>query len=313
MATKTPVLVVGATGNLGFEIAKQLSRQEGAQVSALVRPGGEQNPRKQEKLEALRQHNVQLVEGDLFDKASLKQACQGIEVIVSAVNGDADVVVEGQTNLIKAAEAAGVRRFIPSDYSVDYRKLDWGDNYQLNFRKAVFTTLQGSKRLSYTLILCGTFMETLFSPFGMVFDFQKGRFKYWGDGETRFDVTSLHDVAAYTAAAALDAGMANQALEIAGDTITMKQLKALYEAHTIEVLSERNLGSTSELLHWIDSHRDSAQSPNDYLPQQYHYAMVSGKGKLDKNLTDRYPNIRPINVINYVRNHYKTETLGVRS
>ncbi|NJN48642.1 MAG: NmrA family NAD(P)-binding protein [Alkalinema sp. RL_2_19] len=312
MATKTPVLVVGATGTLGFEIAKQLSRQEGVQVHALVRLGGEANPRKQEKLEALRQHNVNLITGDILDKTSLQNACKQIEVVISAVNGDANIMVAGQTNLIQAAEAAGVRRFIPSDYSVDYRKLDWGDNYQLNFRKAILTTLQGSQRLSYTLILSGVFMETLFNPFGIVFDFQKGRFKYWGDGHTAFDVTSLHDVAAYTAAAALDEGMANQALEVAGDTLTMKQLQALYEENTIEVLHERNLGSVSDLLHWIAVHREYSTTPNRYLAQQYHYALVSGKGKLEKQLNDRYPHIRPITIKDYVRNHYKTENLGVR-
>ncbi|MBE9030728.1 NmrA family NAD(P)-binding protein [filamentous cyanobacterium LEGE 11480] len=312
MATKTAVLIAGATGTLGFEIAKQLSRQEGVQVNALVRPGSESNPHKQEKLEALRQHNVTLVEGDLLDKNSLTNACQNIEVVISAVNGDANIMVEGQTNLIKAAEAGGVRRFIPSDYSVDYRKLDWGDNYQLNFRKAILTTLQGSKKLSYTLILSGVFMETLFNPFGMVFDFQKGRFKYWGDGETAFNTTSLHDVAAFTAAAALDEGLANQALEIAGDTLTMKELKALYEENTIEVLHTRNPGSVADLLNWIAVHRENSASPNDYLAQQYHYALVSGKGALDKDLKDRYPNLRAISVKEYIRNHYKTENLGVR-
>jgi NAD(P)-dependent dehydrogenase (short-subunit alcohol dehydrogenase family) len=313
MATKLPVLVAGATGMLGFEIAKQLSRQEGVTVYALIRPGAETNPHKQEKIEALRQHNVHCLTGDLFNRVSLEQACQNIEVIVSAVNGDANVMVEGQNNLIKAAEATGVRRFIPSDYSIDYRKLEWGDNYRLNFSKAILNTLQASKRLSYTLILNGIFMETLFSPFSIVFDFQKGRFKYWGDGNTEFDTTSLHDVAAYTAAAVLDEGLTNQALEVAGATLTMKQLKALYEANTIEILGERNLGSVNDLLQWIDTHRETAKSPTEYLAQQYHYALVSGKGKLDKHLNDRYPQIRPISIKDYIRNHYKTERLGVRS
>lgn len=313
MATKISVLVAGATGMLGFEIAKQLSRQEGVTVYALIRPDAVNNPHKQEKIEALRLHNVHFATGDLFDQTSLNKACQNIEVVVSAVNGDADVMVEGQTNLIKAAVNAGVRRFIPSDYSVDYRKLNWGDNYQLNFKKAILNTLEANKRLSYTLVLNGIFMETLFSPFSLVFDFQKGRFKYWGDGNTEFNTTSLYDVAAYTAAAVLDEGLANQALEIAGDTLTMKQLKALYEANTIEILGERRLGSLNDLQQWINNHREVAQSPIDYLAQQNHYVLVSGKGRLDQICNDRYPNIRPISVKDYIRSHYKTEKLGVRS
>jgi uncharacterized protein YbjT (DUF2867 family) len=312
MSDKIPVLVAGATGMLGFEITKKLSRQEGIEVRALIRPSALDNPHKQETLNALKNHGVQFVWGDLQNPNSLNDACYGVQTVISAVNGDADVMIDGQTNLIRAAEAAGVRRFIPSDYSVDYRKLDWGDHEPLNHHKAILMVLQGCKQMSYTLILNGVFMETLFSPFGSVFDFQKGVFKYWGDGNTEFDTTSLYDVASYTAAAALDEGLANQALEVAGDVLTMKQLKQLYEAHTIEVLGEKNQGSLSDLLTRIVRQQENAKSPMDYLPLQYHYVLVSGKGKLDRRLNDRYADIWPLSVQDYIRNHYRTEVVGVR-
>jgi hypothetical protein len=40
--------------------------------------------------------------------------------------GAAIVEVLGQKNLIDAAKQQGVKRFIPSDYSVDYRQLSLG-------------------------------------------------------------------------------------------------------------------------------------------------------------------------------------------
>ncbi|MDZ8092618.1 MAG: NmrA family NAD(P)-binding protein [Nostoc sp. DedQUE05] len=39
-------------------------------------------------------------------------------MVVSAI-GNNDVTVPGQKNLIDAAKQQGVKRFIPSDYSVD--------------------------------------------------------------------------------------------------------------------------------------------------------------------------------------------------
>jgi len=63
-----------------------------------------------------------IVEGDLMKGETLLLACAEVDVIVSAV-GNNDVTVLGQKNLIDAAKEQGVKRFIPSDYSVEYRKL----------------------------------------------------------------------------------------------------------------------------------------------------------------------------------------------
>ncbi|HYO80566.1 MAG TPA: hypothetical protein VES20_04125 [Bryobacteraceae bacterium] len=38
--------------------------------------------------------------------------------------------------MARAAERNGVRRFIPSDFSIDYRKLDFGDNDNLDMRSS---------------------------------------------------------------------------------------------------------------------------------------------------------------------------------
>jgi nucleoside-diphosphate-sugar epimerase len=66
-----------------------------------------------------------IFEGDLIKAETLLLACAEVDVIVSAV-GNNDVTVLGQKNLIDAAKQQGVKRFIPSDYSVDYRKLSLG-------------------------------------------------------------------------------------------------------------------------------------------------------------------------------------------
>jgi len=41
-----------------------------------------------------------------------------------------EVTVPGQKNLIDAAKQQGVKRFFPSDYSVDYRQLSLGRQRQ---------------------------------------------------------------------------------------------------------------------------------------------------------------------------------------
>ena len=61
----------------------------------------------------------------------------------------------------------------------------------------------------------------------------------------------------------------------------MKQLQASYESATGKKLETKHLGSVEELKSWIENKKQTADSPLEYIPQQYEYAMVSGKGKLD--------------------------------
>ena len=235
---------------------------------------------------------VTIVEGDVMKPETLLPACSGVDVVVSAI-GNNEVTVPGQKNLIDAAKQQSVKRFIPSDYSVDYRKLDYGDNHNLDMRKEVFEYLQQSG-LEYTLVLNGMFTESV--TYMPMFDLKNQIFQYWGDGEMPMDLTTTDDTAKYVAAAVSDPDLANTALEVAGDTLTPKQLKATYEAATGTQLTEKHLGSIAEMKAWIADKKASASSIEEYVYDQYIYAMVSGKGKLDRIENDRYPQIHPMTV-----------------
>ena len=294
MTTNLTVLVVGSTGMLGFKIVSALLAKGNFAVRAMVRSISNSNTEIHQKIEAMKAKGAAIVEGNLMQPETLLPVCEGVDVVVSAV-GNNDVTVPGQKNLIDAAKQQGVKRFIPSDYSVDYRKLDYGDNDNLDKRKEVFEYLQQSG-LEYTLILNGAFMDNVGTPYMPQFDLEHQTFRYWGDGETALDFTTTDDTAKYVAEAVTDPDLANTALEVAGDVLTAKQLKAAYEEVTGQPLAEKPLSSVAELQAWIAAKKPSASSPIEYVPQQYEYTMVSGKGKLDRIQNDRYPHIKPLTV-----------------
>jgi uncharacterized protein YbjT (DUF2867 family) len=293
MASKLTVLVVGSTGMLGSKIISALLDKGATVVKAMVRPGSNN-----QKIEEMVAQGIIIVEGDLMKPETLLPICQGVDVVISAV-GNNETTVPGQKNLIDAAKAQGVKRFIPSDYSVDYRKLDYGDNDNLDKRKEVFSYLQQSG-LEYTLILNGAFMDNIGTPYAAQFDLENGVFEYWGDGETPLDFTTTDDTAKYVAEAVSDPDLVNTALEVAGDVLSNKQLLTAYEEATGKKLIEKRLGSVADLKAWIEQKKPSANSPVEYVPQQYEYAMVSGKGKLDNIQNSRYPNIQPLTVRQYL-------------
>ena len=168
MTTKLTVLVVGSTGMLGSKIVSALLDKGTIQVKAMVRSSNDSNEENRQKIEAMKAKGAAIVEGNLMQPETLLSVCEGVDVVVSAV-GNNEVTVPGQKNLIDAAKQQGVKRFIPSDYSVDYRKLDYGDNDNLDMRKQVFEYLQQSG-LEYTLILNGAFMDNVGTPYMPQFD-----------------------------------------------------------------------------------------------------------------------------------------------
>ena len=105
-------LVTGATGLLGSHIVEQL-RKRGKPVRVLVRPGSDRS--------WLETQDVEFVEGDITDPASLQRACQGCEVVYHSAAKVGDwgpwedfkrITIDGTRNVCEAAIAAGVRRLL---------------------------------------------------------------------------------------------------------------------------------------------------------------------------------------------------------
>lgn len=117
------ILVVGATGNLGGDIALRLLRQ-GKPVRVLLRHNSPAEAMAAQGMatrpQTLIDAGAQPVYGDMKDRASLDAAMQGVETVIttanSALRGGADnpvtIELQGNMNLIDAAKAAGVDHFI---------------------------------------------------------------------------------------------------------------------------------------------------------------------------------------------------------
>lgn len=297
--TKTKVLIVGVTGWLGNRIAHALLDQGNAAVSGLVRPGATA-PEKSNKIADLRARGMTITTGGLSDLGSLAKACEGIEVVVSAVQGGAEVIIDGQRNLLSAAEAAGVKRMIPSVFSVDLTLLDFQDNVNLDLRKT-FDESFASIKVAPTSVYCGGFLDVALSPHFPLVDWEKGVMSYWGDGNQPLDYTAVSDVASYTAAAVTDPGLIGKPLRVAGNSLTMREMHSSLEKALGRSLESRSLGTVEELRLLINEKKRTATNPWEWISLQYTWCMVSGKGKLRKLDNERYPQIRPVSVESFVR------------
>ncbi|WP_343715476.1 NmrA family NAD(P)-binding protein [Inquilinus sp.] len=293
MHAKTNVLLIGATGMLGARIAEALLAKPQAELTLLVRKETLVSGAKKAQLDHLVRRGAALLEGDLADHASLVAATRGIDVVVSAVQGMRETIVDGQLALLDAARRNGVRRILPSDFAIDLFKLEPGSHPMLDWRREADEAIARSG-LEHVHVLNGAFHEVVVAPFFQMFDLEAGTAAYWGDEEVPFDVTTVADTALYTAEAALDPMLPSGKLSVAGDQITVKEAIRAVERALDRRFETRHLGSVDDLERWIADTK--ATDPDFWAPiaAQYQWAMVSGRAKLTDLANGRYPEIRPL-------------------
>jgi nucleoside-diphosphate-sugar epimerase len=297
--SKKIVALVGGSGHLGTLIANALLEKPDVQLRLLVRAGS------RAKLAELEKRGAQLVEGALGpeDGASLAALCKGAYAVVSAVQGGPDVIIEGQKRLLHAARDAGVRRFIPSDYSLDLFKVKPGNITTSEMRRQ-FALIEEKERgdVEVVHVLNGGFLDrgVLFGFIGMI-DVEKQTAYVWGDGQELMDWTTYEDTARYTAEAAVDDRPVPRKFSVAGSVVDFAQLVQEYEAGSGRKLKIERLGSLDDLSARI-SELQKANPRNllAYLPLMYLRSLLTGEGKLEQLMNDRYPSIRPTPVREYV-------------
>ncbi|HVG16020.1 MAG TPA: NmrA family NAD(P)-binding protein, partial [Chitinophagaceae bacterium] len=204
-----------------------------------------------------------------------------------------NVIVELQMKLMQAAISAGVPRFIPSDYCIDYTKLHFGGNRNLDLRKQ-FNEQLDKAPLAPTSILNGMFSDLLTGQAPVIL-FGMKRVVYWGNASQLLDFTTLEDTAEYTAHAALDEATPRY-LRIAGDVLDAKGLQEVASKVTGKAFRLFRAGSLNRLQTIIKITRTMFRQKKEVFPvwqgMQYMHDMFTGKPKLEPLDNARYPAIK---------------------
>ena len=154
MNNKT-ILVIGATGQQGGAAARHLLNA-GWKVRALVR-----DPRK-DAAQVLEKQGAELVRGDLYDRASLDNALEGVYGAFGVTNyWLPDVGYEGEIkqgkSLADAANEAGVEHFVYSSVGAAHRGMG-----QMHFEsKWIVEQYIGEIGLAHTILRPAAFMNNL--------------------------------------------------------------------------------------------------------------------------------------------------------
>ncbi len=272
---------------MGKRIVNALLKK-GADVRVIVRSSSDAVTVK--KLESLGAKVFRINTSNVDEVAAV---CRGASCVVSALAGLRDVVIDAQKVLLDAAIRAGVPRFIPSDFSLDFTNLKVGENRNLDLRREFHDYLNHSS-ISATTIFIGPFMDLLTDQMPLIL-FKPKWVLYWGNADQRMDFTTMDDTAAFTANVALD-DSAPRFLRVAGDQISPRQLATVVSEVTgtkFRLLRAGGLGLLNVLIRVA---RTVAPGEKDLYPawqgMQYMRDMMEGRAKLDSYDNDRYQDMR---------------------
>ena len=155
------ILIVGATGTLGRQVARR-ALDEGYKVRCLVR-----SPK---KAAFLKEWGAELVPGNLCQPQSLQSALEGVDAVIDAATAKAtdnlsmkQVDWDGKVALIQAAKAAGVERYI--FFSIlDAEKYSNVPLMEIKRCNELFLSEAG---MNYTILRLSGFMQGLIGQYGI--------------------------------------------------------------------------------------------------------------------------------------------------
>lgn len=166
------ILVTGATGHIGNVLVRELLAR-GKAVRALVLPGEDRHP-----LEGLQ---VEWMEGDVLDLASLERAMQGVDQVfhlagIISIKSGKDALVrrvnlDGTRNILRAMRACRVTRLVhtssihafrdaPLDEQMDERQpfdpANARGEYDRSKAEATLEVLEAAREGMHAVIVCPT-------------------------------------------------------------------------------------------------------------------------------------------------------------
>ena len=235
------ILVCGATGDLGGRIVRLLI-MEGHQVRALVRPATDAT--------RLQSEGVEVIRGDLRDPSSLGPALAGIDTVVTTANAIgrilagptdltiADVDGQGTQNLIRAAEQAGVGRFV--FVSVAGTGEDSAQLAPLMAAKWAAEKALRATSMQVVIVRPDMFQEVWLAPLTGI-DPAAGKAMIYGHGEMPHRYVATDDAAALCAHVAV-APDPPAMVEFGGpEPLSRMQVVAAFESATGRTLKVRHL------------------------------------------------------------------------
>src|SRR6476469_768293 len=242
------ILVAGATGVLGSEIARRLLTR-GAEVRAMVR-----STSNADAVAALKKAGAAIVVADLKEPASLDAACRGVSAVISGVTaittakpGDSLASTDGagNANLADAARRAGVKKFVFVSFDSRYVPESPLAEAKQDAERHIMES-----GLDYTILHLSLFCEGWLGP--MLFaDPVACTARIYGDGDRKMRYITVGDVAELAIQSLENPAARRAVIPFGGpEEITQREAVRLFEKATGKKFAVTELPEESLEAQW---------------------------------------------------------------
>ncbi|KAF2175834.1 NAD(P)-binding protein [Zopfia rhizophila CBS 207.26] len=246
--------------------------------------------------------NLEIIQGGAFDREQVSKFVKGCDIVVCCYQGDDELMIDGQKVLIDACEKGKVPRYMASDWSLDYTKLEFGQLFTKDPMKHVKAYIETKSFVKGVHVLNGVFFETLFNPYFGIYDSETHTFSHWGEPGVLFEGTSYGNSAEFTSRVILNKDAVG-VQRFVGDCKSMDDIaqsfEKVYGVKTNVVVK----GSARELCEMMWNLRNQPSSqPNEYMAMFYQHYMVNEQtyvGPYYDNL--KYPDVKAVSYEVFMR------------
>ncbi|KAJ5674765.1 nmrA-like family protein [Penicillium maclennaniae] len=294
--------IAGITGKFARLVVKNLCKSPDVQIRGLCRNASK-----------LPQHfrdspRVTTIQGDSGDLETLRTFVRGCDVVVCCYLGDNNLMTEGQKLLVDACDHEGVRRYVASDYCLDFTKLELGQHPAKDPMKHVKAYLETKDNVQGVHVLIGAFMETFWSEYFGIWNPTECKLTFYGNGDELWESTTYETAAQYVAAVAMDRSAVGMQ-HFLGDRKTLREIADDFaEVYGKKPELER-LGSLHDLYNKMQA--TFQKDPSNiyaYLAMFYQFYCTNGQTYLKKDLDNsKYPEVVPVTFKKFLQTHQMGE------
>ena len=289
IASQMQILVIGA-GELGMAVLRALASKRpsqaqaqaqaqgehgGVEVTVLMRPATISAPKgpKKSDVETLRSLDIHILPGDIVHDsiAQLGTLFKAFDIVIGCTGFTSGGPI--QVKLAQAVLSAGVPRYVPWQFGLDYDASGRGsacDHFdeQLDVRDM----LRAQSSTEWIIVSTGMFTSFLFEPSFGVVDVDRGVVRALGRWSHELTLTTADDIGLLTAEIVLaeKPRLKNQVVYVAGDVVSYTRV-----AEIVEGVLGREM--TKEEWSVPRLQQDLAEDP-DNLIKKYRVVFAQSKG-----------------------------------
>lgn len=279
MAGAAPSILVLGAGELGTAVLEALvahPERQGGTISVLLRQESinTSDAAKKEQHDRLRKLGIQFVAGDVI-KNTAEELAAIFKPYHTVIGCTGFGMAPGtQRKITEAALAAGIPRWFPWQFGLDFEVVGAGSAHDLfDEQLDVRRRLRGQTATDWTIVSTGLFMSFLFLPeFGPV-DLPRRTLRCLGTWDTGVTLTTPRDIGTMVAELVYrpSPDASHAVVYIAGDTVTYGRVAELVQQRFPDVSFHKEAWDLDVLKKRL------AEKPDDNM-LKYQNVFAAGKG-----------------------------------